>query len=117
MKRIPLYDATAPIVCTIDAAEIPMRRELIDRIRTSVLALARTPDGFVLQLPSEAEVDARAFAIEEKRCCGFWGFDVTTNGDTVELRWDGPPEVAALVDQLAAYFRGEADLGAITGLF
>jgi hypothetical protein len=33
------------------------------------------------------------------------------------LRWDGPPDVAPLLDQLAAYFRGEADLDTITGLF
>ena len=116
MKRISFYYASAPIVCTIDAAEIPARRELIDRIRTAVLALERTPDGFVLRLPSEAEVDARAFALDEKRCCSFWGFDVTTDGETLALRWEGPPEVAPLIDQLTAYFRGEADLDSITGL-
>ena len=117
MKRIPLYDATVPIVCTIDATEIPARRELLDRIRASVLAVERTPDGFVLQLSSNREADVRAFVNDEKRCCGFWGFDVTRDTDTVALRWDGPPDVAPLVDQLVAYFRREADLDSISGLF
>ena len=86
-------------MCTIDAAEIPARRELLDRIRASVLAVQRTPDGFVLQLSPDREADARAFANDEKRCCGFWRFDVTTRADAVALRWDGPPDVAPLVER------------------
>jgi len=116
VTRIPVYDATAPIVCTIDVAEAPARRALIERIRASVLGVERTPDGLVLQLPPEREADARGFAIEEKRCCGFWGFEVTLEGNAVTLCWDGPPDVAPLFEQLAAFFRGEADLDTITAL-
>ena len=104
-------------MCTIDSAEIPARRELIHRIRASALAVDPTSDGFVLKLPPERDADVRALAIDEKRCCGFWGFDITHNAGMVALRWDGPPDVAPLVEQLAAYFRGEADLDSITGLF
>ena len=117
MTRIPVYDATAPIVCTIDVAEVLARRALIERIRASVLGVERTPDGLVLELPTEREADARAFAIDEKRCCGFWGFDVTRDGSTVTLRWDGPPDAAPLVERLVAYFGGAADLDLFAGLF
>ena len=117
VTRIPVYDATAPIVCTIDVAEVPARRALIERMRASVLGVERTPDGLVLQLPPEREADARGFAIEEKRCCGFWGFEVTVEGNAITLCWDGPPDVAPLFEQLAAFFRGEADLDTVTALF
>ena len=117
MTRIPVYDAMAPIVCTIDVAEVPARRALIERIRASVLGVERTPDGLVLQLPPEREADARGFAIEEKRCCGFWGFEVTVEGNAITLCWDGPPDVAPLFEQLVAYFGGAADLDLFAGLF
>jgi hypothetical protein len=108
MKSIPIYDATAPIACSITAEEIPGRIELVERLRSNLTELQRTEHGMLLRFPNrpDIEADLRRFAIDEKRCCQFWGFDVTT-GDDLTLRWDGPPASGELMDRLAAFFTGD----------
>lgn len=112
MKPIPIYDATAPIACRIGEAEIAGRVELLQRLREHHIDSRRTEHGMELTFPNrtDIDVDVRIFAVEEKRCCAFWGFDVTSDADTVTLRWDGPPDAAELVDRLHAYFGGDGDL-------
>ena len=116
-ELIPIYDATAPIACTITAAEIPERIELIDRLRTTLTSLERTERGMLLHFPagSGIEADLRRFAVDEKRCCQFWGFEVLA-GDDLTLRWDAPPSAGDLVDQLEAFFRGDAPASALAAL-
>ena len=117
MKQIPLYDATAPIACTITTAEIPERIELIERMRANLTGLERTAHGMVLHFPArpDIEADLRQFAIDEKRCCQFWGFDVLTE-DGLALRWDAPPTANDIVDQLEAFLRGDEPASALAGL-
>ena len=76
MDKIPIYDATAPIACTIGTDEIPDRIELVERIRAKLTTVERTPDGLLLHLPATPSnrADLERFAIDEKRCCQFWGF-------------------------------------------
>lgn len=117
MKQIPIYDATAPVACTIASTEIPARIELVARMRTNVSAVDRSEHGMVLHFADGAavEADVRQFAIDEKRCCQFWGFEVLDD-DGLALRWEGPPSARALLDQLEAYFRGEGSIDALVQL-
>jgi hypothetical protein len=118
MNRIPIYDATAPIACTISTVEIPDRIELVERIRTNLTAIERTPDGLLLHLPPTPSnrADLERFAVDEKRCCQFWGFAVTPDDRRLTLRWDGPPGAHELLDRLHGYFTGSEPLTEIAGL-
>ena len=118
LRSIPIYDATAPITCTIGSDEIPARIELVERMRANLERIDRTDHGLLLHFAVRADIDAdvRRFAVDEKRCCQFWGFAVDTEDDQLTLRWDAPPEADELVDRLLAYFEGDEPLTSITGL-
>ena len=112
MEPIPIYDATAPIACTIGPDEIAGRLDQVERLRSVLDRIERTDVGLLLHFPSDPEVEAdlTRFAVDEKRCCAFWGFDVLRDGSSLRLRWDGPPAADELLDQLLGYFRGEREL-------
>ena len=118
MSSIPIYDATVPIACTASREEIPERIEQVERMRTYLDRLERTPHGLLLHFPNRPDIDAdiRRFAIDEKRCCTFWGFEINDKGDQLTLRWDGPPDVDDFFTQLVAFFEGDQPLTAISGL-
>ena len=118
MKLIPIHDATAPIACTIGSDEVSERIEQLERIRNVLLRLERTEHGLLLHVPNrpDIDVDLRRFAVDEKRCCTFWGFDVTTAGDELTLRWDGPPDVHDVFEKLLTWFNGIEPLDAASGL-
>ena len=118
MATLPIYDDTAPIVCTIGDDEVPDRLELLERLRATLTAVDRTDRGLLLRLPArdDVEADVRRFAADEQRCCRFWGFTVDTDDEQVTLRWDGPPATAPLLDRLLGYFRGDHPITAVTGL-
>jgi hypothetical protein len=118
VKSIPIYDATAPIACTIGSDEIPERIELVERMRHNLDHIDRTEHGMLLHFPNRSDIedDLRRFAVDEKRCCQFWGFVVDADHDGLKLRWDGPPEAAAVIGRLVAYFEGDQPLTSISGL-
>jgi hypothetical protein len=67
--------------------------------------------------PTDAnEADIRRFAIDEKRCCQFWGFDVTTGDHEHVLLWDGPAASNQLLDRLHSYFTGDQPVPGASGL-
>jgi hypothetical protein len=115
---IPLYDATAPVACTLDAAEVPARQAQLERMRAAVAApVERTADGLILRFPlgdAEVAADVRRFAADEARCCTFWGFEVAEDAaaGALVLTWDGPPSVATIVDQVHEFFLGDAPASA-----
>lgn len=117
-QLIPLYDATAPIACTISNAEIPERVALIERMRDAMTRIERTSTGLMLHFPDNATVEGylRTFAVDEKRCCQFWGFDVIEHADALALRWDGPPAVDELLDRLQAFFTSDDPISTLDGL-
>lgn len=117
-RLIPLYDVTAPIACTISADEIPGRIDLLERIRANLAELERTEHGMLLRFPNrpDVEADLRKLAIDEKRCCQFWGFEVAAARDVLTLRWDGPPASGGLIDRLAAFFAGDEPAAGLAGL-
>lgn len=118
MATLPIYNDTAPIVCTIGDDEVPDRLDLLERLRTKLTAVERTDHGLLLRFPTrdDVEADVRRFAADEQRCCRFWGFAIDTDGEQLTLRWDGPPATAHLIDQLVGYFRGDQPVTAVTGL-
>lgn len=118
MKRLPLDDDSAPIVCTVGAAEVPDRIAEIGRMRAVLRSVERTDDGLLLRFPDEADIvaDVRRFVADEARCCQFWGFAVAADATELTLRWDGPPGSSALLDGLLAYFEGDGSLGDLAGL-
>ena len=96
MKSIPLYDATAPIVCIADDDEIPERIDQVERMRDALDHVDRTEHGLLLRFPNEpaVEADVRRFAADEKRCCQFWGFEVLDDDDLSDAARDlGNPDV------------------------
>lgn len=118
MKRIPVFDATAPVACTLDEADIPDRLELMERLRAQVVAVEPDEHGLLLRFPRhhQVEVDVRRFARDEKRCCQFWGFEVGAGDDDVVLRWEGPPGTEGLLERIAACFRGEEPVSSLADL-
>ena len=118
MNRIPIYDATAPVACTATSDEIARRIEQIERMRSDLTRFERTEHGLLLHFPDRPDIDAgvRAFTVDEKRCCAFWGFEVTTTGGEVTLRWDGPPDVNDFFDSLVAWLTSDDPLTAESGL-
>ena len=119
MKRLlPLHDETAPIACSLTPDEIPARLATIDRIRHGHDHLERTDHGLRLHFPPDAELEAelRQFALDEKRCCQFWGFDVHAEDGELALRWDGPPAAAELLDRLEAFFLGDEPVEVLADL-
>jgi len=118
-RRIPIYDATEPIVCTIDGAAVESRLAQIERMRSALTAIDRTEHGLLLHFPVDAEVEAdvRRFAVDEKACCAFWGFDVTGDDAEVLLRWDAPPTAGDLLDQILVALEGDEPIAtALSGL-
>jgi hypothetical protein len=117
-ELLPIYDASAPIVCTIAHADVPERLALVGRMRAAATRIERTPHGLVLHFPHDPEVlaDLHAFAVGEKGCCGFWGFEIVDRGDEVALRWDGPPAVDELFTRLERYFSGDGSIDLLDGL-
>ena len=53
--------------------------------------------------------------VDEKTCCQFWGFEIGGEDD-LTLRWDGPADAQAVLDELLRYFEGDEPLTAIAGL-
>jgi hypothetical protein len=118
VKQSPIYDATVPIACTLSGAEIQVRVAEMGNLRSNLDRLERTPDGVLLHFPNQPAIvaDVRRFAVDEKRCCSFWGFEIQTDDDHLVLRWDGPPDVRNFFDQLVAFFEGEESGIEIDGL-
>lgn len=54
-------------------------------------------------------------AVDEKRCCSFWGFEVRT-APGLALRWDAPPSAGELLDRIEAVLTGDEPVTALSGL-
>lgn len=117
-RLLPLYDDTVPIVCTIGSEEKADRIAIIDHLRSAMTTLQRTDTGLLLTFPrtDDIESDVRRFAVDEKRCCQFWGFAVLDSDDELVLRWDGPPTATDLLDTLEDVLRSDVPIERIEGL-
>ncbi len=117
-KAIPLFDATVPIACSIDPGEVADRIAVVERMRGNLTGLERTEYGMLLTFPNRPDVDAdlQKFAVEEKRCCQFFGFAVATEEAALTLQWDAPPDAQELVDRLERFFQGDESASFLQGL-
>ena len=117
-RPLPLFDATAPIVCTIGATEIPGRIEVLERMRHALTSIEATPTGLLLRFPDDPAVraDVERFALDEKRCCQFWGFEVTGGADGTTLRWVAPPDARDLLARIETVFRSDTPISTLDGL-
>lgn len=118
VNPIPIYDDTVGVACTAGSDELPVRIEQVERLRGHLIRFERTADGLLLHFPNSPEVEAEvaSFTVEEKACCAFWGFAVSTSDDELALRWEGPPSVEDLFDELVAFFESDRPLTAFAGL-
>jgi hypothetical protein len=117
-KLLPLNDGTAPIVCTIGDDEKADRIAIIERMRGAATSIERTNTGLLLRFPrtNAIRADLDRFAIDEKRCCQFWGFAVVDGTDDLALRWDGPDTAGELLDSIERVLRSDAPIESIEGL-
>ena len=115
--RIPV-DETAPIACTASSEEIPLHIEWVEQMRTAHRAIERTEEGIVLHFAPEATTEAllQRFAVAEKGCCEFWGFEIDHTPQELTFHWDGPPGIAEYMDRLHAWFGSDEPLTAQSGL-
>ena len=116
MTRIAI-DLDAPVACTADGDEIPIRIEQVTRMRDDLRSIDRTADGLLLHFDPDADLEAHLerFVRDEKGCCQFWGFEIASGPD-LTLRWDGPPDAQAFLDELLGYFTSDEPLTALSGL-
>jgi hypothetical protein len=117
-RLLPLYDDSVPIVCTIGDDEKAERIALLDRLRRTIRGIERSPHGLLLEFRRSDAVaaDLRRFAVDEKRCCQFWGFAVIEDDDTLVLRWDGPDTAGPLLDTIEHVLRSHEPIESIEGL-
>jgi hypothetical protein len=115
---MPLYDAAAPITCTIESDEIPERLAVLERLRTNLIRLDEGEHGLLLHFSARPDIadDLRRFAIDENRCCQFWGFDVGDTDGELTLRWDAPPDARDLLARIAVVLQNDEPVTAIAGL-
>jgi hypothetical protein len=109
VKPIPIYDDTVPVACTASSEELPVRLEVIERLHSARTGVERTEHGLRLRFPDRPDTAAElgAFVVDEKACCQFWGFALSTDDGELVLQWDGPPAIDELMDRLHAYFTGD----------
>lgn len=86
-------------------------------MRSILERLERTEHGMLLHFAvrPDIEPDLRRLAVDEKRCCEFWGFEVFS-GEVLTLRWDAPLSAGDLVDRLEEFFTGDEPASALAGL-
>lgn len=81
MARVACRSMTTPYRSCAPSGddEIPDRIAVVKRLRTAVVAVDRIDHG-LLRFPArdDVEADVRRFAVDETRCCQFWGFAVDT---------------------------------------
>jgi hypothetical protein len=110
--RLPIYDANAPIACSLDDVQLADRLALMGRLRGRLAGIERTEHGMLLRFPPDPDLagELDEFARVEKACCGFWGFEVTRDRAETSLRWDAPPAADGLVERLYAWLEGDDDV-------
>ena len=94
MTVLSHVDPTAEVACTLPVREAGERLTAFgDLVGDRLEDLARSGDRLRIRMrrdgDPELEAKARAWAIEEKGCCAFLGFEIESDPDTVTLNSAG----------------------------
>lgn len=94
---------SAPLACTLEAAEIqPRLREWRDLL-THVVDRSPIDGGIRLQLDATIPLDQLVLLVTaEQECCSFFAFAITVDSRGLALEVQTPPEAQAMVDSLFA---------------
>lgn len=99
----PVALPSAPVACTLDAAEMPGRLQDWRDVVTHVVDRAAIDGGTRLQLDAATPLDQLALLIEaEQRCCSFFAFALTVDSRGAGLEVRAPAQGMAMVDSLFA---------------
>jgi hypothetical protein len=95
--------STAPIACTLTAAQYRERTDDIARLACAALRDRRRIDGGVrLTFDAAARERLEAFVAAERECCPFLTMDLRTAGDELVLEVTGPEAAAPIIAELLA---------------
>ena len=75
-----MSDANIPILCTLNDADFREReRDVLQKIKASVLSTSETDNGYSFRFPSDDASFAalNEFIVLERRCCPFLDFKLT----------------------------------------
>jgi hypothetical protein len=105
-------------VCTADSSALAARTEQLERMHRNLDRIERTEHGVLLYFPNRPaiEADVCRFAVDEKACCTFWGFEVATTDDDIILHWDAPPTLDHHMDTVPAHLDSDEPVTASSGL-
>jgi hypothetical protein len=90
-----------PIACSLGAAALQEREELIARLRDDAFARGeRTERGVRLYLRDDEGVETRVRQLIglESECCPFLEFSLGREGGELVLAVEGPPDARPIVD-------------------
>jgi hypothetical protein len=93
------------LACCLNRVEMEEREQRWERLsQSALLEASREGDRALLRYSDGPEVAAevRELVRLERECCPFLEFSITEPGGAIELRVDGPPEAATMIDSFAA---------------
>jgi MerR family copper efflux transcriptional regulator len=99
---VPGAGQALPVTCTLDATEVPGRRQAWRALLEPARSRSSTEDGglrFELGDRVALEELARLVAAEQA-CCAFFSFTITVDGGGISLEVRAPEGAAAIVDEL-----------------
>jgi len=79
-----------PIACNLDQTRLSDRRVELATLGGVMTAVEAQGRRARLRFPAERRDDLERFVEAESACCPFFEFRVIADGDTVELRVEGP---------------------------
>lgn len=98
-------------VCTLDPSRVPARRAQGEEMARRIRTWSRLGDGLELGFDASTGTErlVEEFVRDEKRCCGFFTFEIDRGSDGVVLRMRAPrePEAQDMVDAALQTFVGE----------
>lgn len=97
----PTPGSAEPVVCTLEAADMPGRLQQWRHLVTHVVDRTAIDGGTRLQLDSATPLGQLALLVgAEQRCCSFFAFAITVDSRGIALEVTGPPEAQAMVESL-----------------
>jgi hypothetical protein len=110
MSKDDLIDEL-PIACSLAAADLKTRQsELVALGRQCLISVDRTDHGPVIlhfKADSATRAELRRIVAAEAECCAFLQMKLT-EGASLNLAIEGPPEAGPVIEELVSAFEAEA---------